>query len=389
MKIQKMFITPNEYSRPQTPLNKVRGLVIHWYADPMASAIAVRNFFENRKNGKSGYGSAQYNIGLQGEIIQNIPENEMAYGVGSKTYAPIALKKLSSYPNNCVLNIECAHVDWTGKMTDATYFSLVELTVDIMKRHELSVEDLWLHQEVVLWKDCHRWFVNNQNEWVTFKKQIDDLLNKKVKPTVKSEVIKPEKSPVAQTPSKPTRDADVLYLPPTYKGEKNDSWAMYHLDKEPKRETETNIKLELNPYKYNGLKYEILGEHPKYPNVVKIKSQQKGEGWIYVGSETGAQIIKGEAKKAEVKHTPKPKKEVPKSSIKPIGEIEIIEVSNAAYIQDRPDKNTSKILGTIGKGARIAIAGSVIGKNNHRGYWEVIYKGERAYISGQFGKQVK
>jgi N-acetylmuramoyl-L-alanine amidase CwlA len=289
-----MYITPNEYSRPQKPLKKVRGLVIHWYADPMASAMAVRNFFENRKKGKSGYGSAQYNIGLLGEVIQSLPENEMAYAVGSKTYTQKALNQLSSYPNDCTLNIECAHVDWQGRMTDATYFSLIELTVDIMKRHGLSITDLWLHQEVVGWKDCHRWFVNNKSEWIAFKNQINQLLAKQVNPIVKSEIV--EYAPPVQTPNKPNRDADVLYLPPTSNGVKNESWAMYKLDREPKRIPESNILLELNPYKFNGLKYEILGEHPKYPNVVKIKSQQKGEGWVYVGSETGAKIIKGEVK---------------------------------------------------------------------------------------------
>ncbi|WP_250621765.1 hypothetical protein, partial [Bacillus subtilis] len=34
------------------------------------------------------------------------------------------------------------------------------------------------------------------------------------------------------------------------------------------------------------------------------------------------------------------------------------------------------------------ISGSVKGKNNSNGYWEVIYKGKRGYISGQFGSTI-
>jgi N-acetylmuramoyl-L-alanine amidase len=89
---------------------------------------------------------------------------------------------------------------------------------------------------------------------------------------------------------------------------------------------------------------------------------------------------------ANSKPTPKPQPEV---KIKSIGTIEIVGVKNAAIIQDRPDKLASKNIGTVGKGKLMKIAGSVKGKHNDKhGYWEVIYKGKRAYISGQYGRQI-
>jgi N-acetylmuramoyl-L-alanine amidase len=69
-----------------------------------------------------------------------------------------------------------------------------------------------------------------------------------------------------------------------------------------------------------------------------------------------------------------------------IGEIRIIGVANAAIIQDRPDRLTSKDLGTIARGQSIQVTGSVIGKNSSSGYWEVIYRGERAYVTGEYGR---
>ncbi len=74
------------------------------------------------------------------------------------------------------------------------------------------------------------------------------------------------------------------------------------------------------------------------------------------------------------------------SGINSIGTIQIVGVSNSAIIMDIPNRNVARNIGLIGKGKELPIAGSVAGKNNPEGYWEVIYQGKRAYVSGQFGK---
>ncbi|MCC8351524.1 MULTISPECIES: N-acetylmuramoyl-L-alanine amidase family protein [Bacillus] len=76
------------------------------------------------------------------------------------------------------------------------------------------------------------------------------------------------------------------------------------------------------------------------------------------------------------------------SSIKSVGKIKIIGVSSAAIVMDKPDRNSSKNIGTVKLGSTISISGSVKGKNNSKGYWEVIYNGKRGYISGQFGSKI-
>ena len=78
----------------------------------------------------------------------------------------------------------------------------------------------------------------------------------------------------------------------------------------------------------------------------------------------------------------------PTTGIKSIGKIKIVEVNSAAIIMDKPDRENCKNIGTIKKGATIEIAGSVTGKNSNSGYWEVIYKGARAYVTGKFGKKI-
>lgn len=177
LSIREMFLTQNEWSRPMRKLRSVKGLVIHWVANPETSAEANRNFFENRKYGKTDYGSAQYIVGQKGEIILCMPETEVAYAVGSPTYTKEALTRIFSdpvndSPSNYTISIECCHIDWEGRMTKETYDSTLELAVDILYRHNLTESDLWLHQEVVGWKDCHRWFVRNPDEWKKFKELV-------------------------------------------------------------------------------------------------------------------------------------------------------------------------------------------------------------------------
>jgi len=70
------------------------------------------------------------------------------------------------------------------------------------------------------------------------------------------------------------------------------------------------------------------------------------------------------------------------------GKLKIINVNNAAIVMDKPDRNNSKNLGTVKKGATLPLNGSVRGKNSSSGYWEVEYKGRLGYITGKYGKRV-
>ena len=49
--ITQKLLTPNRWSRPGTPLHKVKGLIMHWVGNPDTSAIFNRDYFEMRKNG--------------------------------------------------------------------------------------------------------------------------------------------------------------------------------------------------------------------------------------------------------------------------------------------------------------------------------------------------
>lgn len=173
MKLKEKLLTINKYSRPGIKLKAVKGLVIHWVANPNTTAMANRNFFEKRKHGNDSYGGGHFIIDFNGDIIKCIPPNEMTYHVGSETYTDAALEMLGSYPNNSTIAVECTHLDWEGKMADETYNGLIKICVELCKKYDLNpLNDLWLHHEIVGWKDCHKWFVNHPEEWEEFKQII-------------------------------------------------------------------------------------------------------------------------------------------------------------------------------------------------------------------------
>lgn len=154
-------------------LTKKKGIVIHWVANPNSKAISNINYWKRLSSGVQAHDV----IDLDGTVYNAVPYNVMCYHVGSKVYTKDALAKLSTYPNNCTVGIECTHIDWTGKMTDATYATLVEHTADLCKKFDLTEKDLWLHWSVVGWKDCHRWFVNNKAEWTKFVNKVANILH--------------------------------------------------------------------------------------------------------------------------------------------------------------------------------------------------------------------
>jgi N-acetylmuramoyl-L-alanine amidase len=178
MTIKQQFLTKNKYSRPCTLLKSVKGIVIHWVANPGTPAMANRNFFESLKDQPPGlrpqdyrYASAHYVIGIDGELVRCVPDTEVCYHVGADTYKNEALRRLSSYPNNCTIGIELCHPKEDGKFSGATLQSCRELISSLLLQYSLGREDVWRHFDVT-GKICPRYFVEHADEWDTFKVSI-------------------------------------------------------------------------------------------------------------------------------------------------------------------------------------------------------------------------
>lgn len=153
------LIDVNEYSRPGTGLVSVNGIVIHYTANPGTTAEQNRSYFQNLKDTGETYASSHFVIGIDGEIVQCVPCNEIAYA--------------SNERNEDTIAIECCIPDETGEFSEATYQSLVELVTWLMGRYDLGTDDVIRHYDVT-GKECPKYYVENKDAWVRFK---EDLLS--------------------------------------------------------------------------------------------------------------------------------------------------------------------------------------------------------------------
>ncbi|QRG65231.1 N-acetylmuramoyl-L-alanine amidase [Brevibacillus choshinensis] len=179
MKIINMLIT-NKTARPGTRITP-RGLVIHWTANEGkgADAVANRNYFDR----PTTEASAHYCVDDK-QIVRCLPENEMGYHVGAKLYKTDALKRLSSYPNNCTIGIEmCVNKDGDFQKM---YQTTLELATDILKRYGWGVDHLWRHYDIT-GKNCPAYFVTDsfaerffgqsaEKAWEKFKGDVQTIL---------------------------------------------------------------------------------------------------------------------------------------------------------------------------------------------------------------------
>lgn len=147
------LLTVNEYSRPGLALNKVKGVVIHYTANPGTSARNNRDYFEGLKDSHITKASSHFIVGLKGEIVQCIPCSEISYASNSR--------------NQDTISIECCIPDDTGKFNEATYQAVVHLTAWLAERYQLSIEDIIRHYDVT-GKNCPKYYVENPKAWEQF-----------------------------------------------------------------------------------------------------------------------------------------------------------------------------------------------------------------------------
>ena len=158
--VQQEIIRKNIYSRPAVSLQEVNDIVVHYVANPGSTAEQNRNYFDGLADqGQEGgtSASAHFVIGLEGEIIQCVPIDEIAYA--------------SNYRNYDTISIECCHPDDTGKFTEATYQSLVRLTAWLCDAVNIDRSRVIRHYDVS-GKACPLYFVEHEDAWEQFKRDV-------------------------------------------------------------------------------------------------------------------------------------------------------------------------------------------------------------------------
>lgn len=155
------LLTVNPYSRPGIETDKIQGIVVHYTANPGSTAIDNRNYFEGLKDSHVTKTSSNFIIGLKGEIVQCVPTWEVAYASNNR--------------NKDTVSIECCHPDKTGKFTKETYRSMVQLCAWLCMKFDLDEKDVIRHYDVT-GKNCPKYFVEDEDAWEQFKKDIRTAL---------------------------------------------------------------------------------------------------------------------------------------------------------------------------------------------------------------------
>lgn len=151
------LLTPNPYSRPQEALKEIKGIVVHYTANPGTTAQQNRDYFEGLKDAKTTNASSHFIVGLEGEIIQCIPSSEIAYA--------------SNERNADTISIECCHPGESGEFTKETYDALVHLIAWLCGKFDLAPDSVIRHYDVT-GKNCPRYFVEHEDAWETFLKDV-------------------------------------------------------------------------------------------------------------------------------------------------------------------------------------------------------------------------
>lgn len=171
MEIIRDYLVKNKYSRPGTALKTISRIVVHYVGNPGSTAKNNRDYFNNMpevaktRPQDARYVSSHYVIGLEGEIIACVPENEVAY--------------CSNSANSYSISIENCHPDASGKFNPETLQSLIELLCDLCRRYHLDPKtDIIRHYDVT-GKACPLWYVSHADEWDVLRGQVADRLSGK------------------------------------------------------------------------------------------------------------------------------------------------------------------------------------------------------------------
>ena len=156
------LLSINEYSRPGDALDNVKGIVIHYTANPGTTARQNRDYFEGLGLSGETYASSHFIVGMEGEVIQCIPCDEIAYA--------------SNERNEDTIAIECCIPDDTGQFTDATYQSLLHLVSWLMGQYELGIDDVIRHYDVT-GKECPKYYVKYPLKWKKMKDDIEGYID--------------------------------------------------------------------------------------------------------------------------------------------------------------------------------------------------------------------
>ena len=160
MTITDSFIPKNKYNRPGTKSTPKR-ICVHYTGDCGATAAQLTKYWQNVAAGvfkdKSwSWTSAQYIVGLDGEIVRCIPDNEIAYAAANQ--------------NADTIHIEVCYKQKSGAFEEKSIAALHELVRYLMDKYGIPAGKVVRHYDLTR-KQCPAYYID-ENRWAALHERI-------------------------------------------------------------------------------------------------------------------------------------------------------------------------------------------------------------------------
>ena len=156
--VDEQLIHIHSTARTGIVLEDIKNIVIHYVGNPNTTAKNNRDYFDNPLTKVSSH----FIVGLDGEVVQCVPIYERSAASNNR--------------NKDTISIETCHPDESGKFSEDTYDSLVNLTAFLCYEFKLKEDDVIRHYDIT-GKICPKYYVENEDEWENFKKDVGKALD--------------------------------------------------------------------------------------------------------------------------------------------------------------------------------------------------------------------
>ena len=160
MTITDSLIPVNKYNRPGTKSTPKR-ICVHYTGDCGASASRLAQFWKNVAAGMfpnkpNSWTSAQYIVGLDGEVIRCVPDGEIAYAAANQ--------------NAYTIHIEVCYKQKSGRFEEKSVEALGELVRSLMTKYKIPAAKVVRHYDLT-GKYCPAYYVD-ENRWAALHERI-------------------------------------------------------------------------------------------------------------------------------------------------------------------------------------------------------------------------
>lgn len=165
------YVRVNKYTRPGTKLGAVKKIVLHWTANPGASAHNHFRYFDGTAIEQKRSASAHIFVD-RAEAYCIVPLNEVAYHANDGSYRGVPALKPNA--NLCSLGVEMC-VEKDGTIHVDTIACTAKIVAELCRKYKLDADDIVRHYDITH-KSCPTPWVRKPADFGAFKKLVGAIL---------------------------------------------------------------------------------------------------------------------------------------------------------------------------------------------------------------------